>query len=642
MRLGTLLFALTIVLTLWLGSGCAYFNTLYNAEQKYNEGLDVKARSDPEREEISNQEVILYEEAYDKAARVVKHYPESKWVDDALLLMAKASHEKGDYSAALRKYDEILTFFPDSDLIPETFLMQGRSLIEVREYDRAVTALARAAEEDKKEFRGDVIFLRGLVEERRGNLDEAVASYSEVLAHHKKSDYFGQAGLRAGDISLETGDYPGAVSFYERVRSKGRTPLEKYRGGMKKGAALLEMEEWRRARTTYKDVAERTVNEEDRGRAKLMEADAVNASGDVEGAHEIYRRLIEKYPRREAASEAQFAIAKYSDDQGDLETALNEYNLVKEQGTGSEAWLRATIRMNHIQRVLDLRTEIEEEDDVEEASRKRFLLAEQLLEKIGHTDAALAEYKALADDAQGTEWRSRALFAQAWILENRLDQPDSADALLFQLANEDTRSDVAAAARRRHGMAVWKFEEIKAPRVVFIRPEGEGEPAETIVSRVEPRDVPLPDGVTEVQVWVRVNVESDGSVKKARVVKSGGEEFDAAVLEAVNASLFLSPDEGGAEISVIEYRFPPVRKQTESPLDDGEPSAEERDAMLDAQEAPADSGELPPNTEAPPAEAPPDLDLNAPVDSAAVLDPRTTPGVAQPPMLRDRRIGIDN
>ena len=85
---------------------------------------------------------------------------------------------------------------------------------------------------------------------------------------------------------------------------------------------------------------------------------------------------------------------------------------MKDQGTGSDAWQKASERTTQIQRVLDLRAEIAAEDPVE-VERKRFLLAEQFLEKIGDEEAALAEYASLAEDAEGTEWGSRALYAKA-------------------------------------------------------------------------------------------------------------------------------------------------------------------------------------------------------------------------------------
>jgi hypothetical protein len=82
------------------------------------------------------------------------------------------------------------------------------------------------------------------------------------------------------------------------------------------------------------------------------------------------------------------------------------------------------------------------------------------------------------------------------------------------------------------------------------------------------------------------------------VAKSGGAEFDEASLEAARASRFLAPSEGGPEYTVMEYEFPP-----RPPVTGDEPTAAERDTMLDARDAaPADSTVVPADSSA----APPD------------------------------------
>jgi len=216
---------------------------------------------------------------------------------------------------------------------------------------------------------------------------------------------------------------------------------------------------------------------------------------------------------------------------------------------------------------------------------------------------------------------------------------------------------VGAAARRRHHMPVWKFEELHPPKVVFIRAEGEEESEDIVLTRVAPRDVPLPPGVREVKVWARITVEQDGSAGSVKIVKSGGDDFDEAVKEAALASRFLAPGDGGPEITVVEYVFPPPKEEAGTPAGeageagevatggdaapadanppiDDEPGADERDAMLDARTgADSDSAATfspPPSPEV----APPG---GAPVDSAAAALER-----ALPPHLRDRRPGGGN
>jgi TonB family protein len=573
------------VLFLLGGAGCAYFNTLHNARAKFDEAQLVKDRAEPDRTEITKQEETLYTESFEKAARVVKYWPDSKWVDDALLLMGKASFEKGDYSTALRKFDEILTFFPDSDLRSEALVNKARTQVVTRELGAALETIDLASAGESKEWRGDIAYLKGVVSQERAFPEEALASFTEVVEEHEDSPFFADAGMRAGEIAMEAGDPMLAASFYERVRRDARTPEERYRGGMKQGEALIEAGEWKAAEDTFHDVAKASSREDERSVALLERGKAVAASGNEKRARELWTEILEKHPRREGAAGAQLELARLVDETGDLEAAREQYDLVKEQGTGHPAWQEASARIEQIDRVLALREEIASEDEPE-PERKRFLLAEQLLEDIGDTEGAMQEYSSLAADEFGTEWGAKALYAQAWVAENRMQRPDSAETLLHRLANYYSGTEVDAFARRRLGYPVWNVEIVEPPRVIYIRPEGEeSTPTEIARDLVPPRDVPLPPGVSRVVVWARLHLTDDGTVERVKIVKSGGEEFDAAVREAAEASSFLPPDEGGPAITVLEYRFPPERA---APGEDAaEPSAAERDATLEATDAAA-------------------------------------------------------
>jgi TonB family protein len=357
---------------------------------------------------------------------------------------------------------------------------------------------------------------------------------------------------------------------------------------MRKGKALLDLGEYERAVTTFRDVAKRAVNRENRGEAMLMLGKALAESGDRDRAMAVFQEILTTYERQSVAADAQLEIARAYDEAGDLDEALAQYELVKEQGTGYEAWQIASTRRAEIQRMLDLRDAIADEDDPERP-HNRFLLAEQLLERIGDVDAALAEYASLAEDSPDTEWGARALFAEAWILGNRLDRPDAADSVLFRLANYYTGTEVGTYARKRFGYPVWPVEILDPPPVKFVRPEGSDEPPDVVVSRVPPENVPLPPGVSQVKVWVRVRVADDGTAADVKVVKSdGGPEFGEAALTAARESRYLAPDAGGPAFNVMEYTFPPEAPAGggQPPLDD-EPSAAERDAMLDARDAAA-------------------------------------------------------
>lgn len=563
-----------------VGSGCAYFNVLYNARAKFDEAQAQKLQAeiaDPDRTKIGPQEDRLYQEAFEKAAKVVKFYPQSRWVDDALLLMGKVSLEKGDYTTAIRKFDEILTIFPNSDLTANALLDKARAQIETKEYAAAEEAITRAEEigKGKDEIQDDIEYFSGVVHERQGQMEEAKKAYAVVLEDHGKSEWLAEAGLALGEIQSAEGDLEGAVASYERVRTKARTPEERFNGGLEKGTALLENGHYDRAQKTFHDLSKRTVNEKQRGQALNMLGQAQQKGGNAEAAFATYREVLEKMPRTEAAADAQLAIAQTFDEGGDYVRAKQEYEKVNEQGTGFEAWRTASGRITEIQRVLDLRDGIESaEAKDEDKLNKRFLLAEHLLEKIGDVPGALAQYSAVAEQASGTELGARSLFAEAWVYENRMSRPDTAEVLFYKLASNYRGTEADAAARRKLGLPVWKFAKIDFPPPTFTTVnQAESTSVDVVVKRVEPRAAKLPEGTTEATVWVRVMVGEAGEVTSAKVSKSAGEDVDAAALEAAKATMFRPPSEGGPPVSVLEYHFPPGSKPQE-----GESQATEKAA----------------------------------------------------------------
>ena len=502
--------------------------------------------------------------------------------------------------------------YPNSKLVSEALLMKGRTLYETKDYAPAVEALNHAEELGGGKYRAEVLHHLGLVRKEEGDVPGALVAFSEVVKRHRGSPWFGPSGLEAGDLERDRGNMAEAAACYEKVRSGAHTVELRYVGACARATALMKRGEYDRAQRTYADVAKNAANNDRRGRALLAQADAVAGGGDVPGAVVLYRKIVVEYPREEAAAEAQFAIAKLRDDSGDVVGAKQEYDLVKEQGTGHDAWQRATARITEIDKLIALREQVAKGGAERDSSR--FLLAEHLLESVGDVDGALAEYSTLSEDAKGTELGAKALFAEAWVLENRSHRPEAADSALFRLANDYAGTEVDAYARKRLGYPVWKAERVAPPKVVFIRPESESAaPQQVLVERVEPKAVPLPPGVTQVDVWVRVHLARDGSVQGTKVVKSGGEAFDAACVEAAKASRFLGPDEGGPEVTVLQYSFPPP--PPEAPKDAGSPGAPP------AQGTAASGTVLTPNT----SQAPPTLPDSTAVQQSASQPPPSLP-----------------
>ncbi|MBN1433954.1 hypothetical protein JW921_04285, partial [Candidatus Fermentibacterales bacterium] len=71
-----------------VAAGCAYYNTFYNARTSYEQARKL-ARENPEHPSAPEAELLT--SAIYGAGKVISVYPESRWVDDAQLLIGDAS-----------------------------------------------------------------------------------------------------------------------------------------------------------------------------------------------------------------------------------------------------------------------------------------------------------------------------------------------------------------------------------------------------------------------------------------------------------------------------------------------------------------------------------------------------------------------
>ena len=105
----------TLLLFVVFSSSCAYYNTFYNAEQYFEEAEKLRLEKDGEMIPISAMD--KYGKTIDKSKKVIEDFPESKYVNEALLLMGKARYYRSDYDLAIDNLKVIMN--DGSDKIKE-------------------------------------------------------------------------------------------------------------------------------------------------------------------------------------------------------------------------------------------------------------------------------------------------------------------------------------------------------------------------------------------------------------------------------------------------------------------------------------------------------------------------------------------
>ena len=167
------------ILTVLL-AGCAYYNTMFNAQEKYKSG---QKRIKEHKERMITPEIRKdFYDAIEKCWKLINIYNDSSaYADDALLLIGKSHYQVEEYTKSERYLRQFLIRYPDSDLLIEANLWLGKSLVKL---DRD---------------------------------DEAVLYLNEVIGADQDRNMISEAYLSLGDVNYKQKSFKKSRQFFEKV-----------------------------------------------------------------------------------------------------------------------------------------------------------------------------------------------------------------------------------------------------------------------------------------------------------------------------------------------------------------------------------------------------------------------------------------
>lgn len=89
----------------------SYFNTYYNAKKYYR---DAEKRFFQNKKNLTQEIKTLYDKSLEKFLRIIKYFPDSPFLDDAIFYSGMIYIRIDEKSNAIKKYEELQRFFPKS------------------------------------------------------------------------------------------------------------------------------------------------------------------------------------------------------------------------------------------------------------------------------------------------------------------------------------------------------------------------------------------------------------------------------------------------------------------------------------------------------------------------------------------------
>lgn len=291
---------LLILISVMLFYSCAYFNTYYNAKKYYKEARKASEKNITKR--ITQNELKNYELTVEKCKAVVRKFPDSRYVDDSLLLMAKSYYYMGDYENSKINLEELLRRYPESNLRYEALLWSGRAAWKLGQYSIAEEGITKVLNEtnDQEILSSGYEMLAEIYRDK--NEPDRELEYLEKIKTYSKSDQQkAETVFRIGIIQQESGLFEESIESFQKVEEYLPSPELLQSAKLEYTRALKSAGRTDEALDVLQAMFDSPRFKKIRGIIEIEMADISYREGDFEGAIERYGSIGIKYPKNIAS-----------------------------------------------------------------------------------------------------------------------------------------------------------------------------------------------------------------------------------------------------------------------------------------------------------------------------------------------------
>ena len=446
---------LVIVLILTFSScTCIYFNTFHNIRKNFN-GAEKTRRKDG-RDMARGGETKQYGDAITKAARVIERHPNSGWVDDALFIMGASYYYLGEFDKSARKFKELYANYPQSQYLPEARVLLAKAKLQLKEEAEAVVLF-------------EEIFDQGQNRDVKAEAARSLAEYYfEAQDYDRANRYFGSLidslgqesdRIRAykfiGDGFYERYKFPEARSNYEKTLKHNPDSLQYYEIMFRMAECDYFLFNIGAGLEKLQSLADNQIYFDSLGSIRLKMAEGYEWEGDLEAAINTYNKVAIENPKKEAAARALYELGLiYQYDLEDLTQAQFYYTRARDELRQSTVFEDATRRVSQLS-LLEQYTAVEREDlesdsagrvdpqRIDQLSENQYLLGELYYYDLNMPDSAINSLEILLQRFPRSSYAPRALMSLAYIWRNEYADTARADSALRRVLSDYADYDEA-------------------------------------------------------------------------------------------------------------------------------------------------------------------------------------------------------
>jgi len=287
-------------------AGCgAYFNTYYNAQRAYEDGLKAV------RSGGGGAGRTQFDDCLKISSKLLQFYPESRWVDDTILMIGQCYVLLDQHHRALRKFDELAARFPESKRLETARVWRAKALFGLQRWDACRQELAQLdLERLEREDRVEALRTWAELHRAAGDLDRLVEVQQRLLKTARKRPVRGEIHAQIARTCAELGQHEQAARHYAAVR-RNRPSLEiQLEGRLGEIDNLIRLGRVDAAADRLKTLRKDERFYEHRDAVQLRAGWIDEAAGEPLRALGDWARLLEEFPRSESSAAAAYSIGR--------------------------------------------------------------------------------------------------------------------------------------------------------------------------------------------------------------------------------------------------------------------------------------------------------------------------------------------
>ncbi len=294
----------------------AYYNTFYNAKEHFRDGIkkvndqdEVIDPAEPIRIHPPPAEVGAddFQQAIDKGARVLRKFPDSKWVDDAILLMGKSFYYRQEFFTALENFEQLRNGTESPEMQQRAIIWIGRTQLDLKQYTEAISFLESELEQYPQRWsrsrKGEIQALVGQHYVMLESWDEAAAYLFDAIENIGDKKILGRSYFLQGQVLEQIDRLAESFNAFGDAADIFPSFEYLYWSRYKQGDIARKAGRYNLALDIFQNLRNDDKNLDRRGELLFEIAQTHEKMGDAEVAEQLYKSLLDENQNRQKQSQ---------------------------------------------------------------------------------------------------------------------------------------------------------------------------------------------------------------------------------------------------------------------------------------------------------------------------------------------------